>query len=175
MCKVLVFSFSFFLFLQIPSKFHFLVSKGQIYWKICIFIDVLPTNNWITYGCDDSHGMDTVPYQIACKFDKVMKLAASKRVLDPSKQELFYFKNDELISSKASKFYENSDEESDEDEESPHSCDSWLDEDDEDECQAWLLQPRPRPWQLNVAADMDIFYQHLREASIYIVPKNILL
>ena len=83
--------------------------------------------------------MDTVPYQIACKFDKVMKIAASKRVLDPSKQELFYFKNDELISSKASKFYpyhENSDEESDEDEESPHSCDSWLDEDDEYEWQA---------------------------------------
>ena len=95
---------------------------------------------WITDGHDDSHGMDTVPYQIACKFDKVMKLASSKRILDPNKHELFYFKNDELTSSKAYKFYpdyENpDDEESDGDEESPNSCCSWEDEDDEYEWKA---------------------------------------
>ena len=33
-----------------------------------------------------------------------MKLAASKKILDPSKHELFYFKNDEFVSYKARKF-----------------------------------------------------------------------
>ena len=78
----------FFFLLQSPSKFPW-ISKGQIYWKIYILIDILPTYNWITYGHDDSHAFATVPYQIACNFEKVMKLAASKKILDPSKHELF--------------------------------------------------------------------------------------
>ena len=54
---------------------------------------------WVTNGGDDAHMFDTVPYQIACNFDKVMKLAATKRILGPN--EYFYFMHDEIISAQA--------------------------------------------------------------------------
>ena len=54
---------------------------------------------WVTNGGDDAHIFDTVPYQIACNFDKVMKLAATKRTLGPN--EYFYFMHNEIISAQA--------------------------------------------------------------------------
>ena len=59
---------------------------------------------WVTWGGDDSHGFDTIPYNIACEFDNVMKLASTKRVLAAS--ECFYFMNDETISSQATKCFD---------------------------------------------------------------------
>ena len=58
--------------------------------------------NWITLGCDDTHQMDTVPYQITWNFEEVLKLASTKKVLDPTQYERFYFEDNEELSRKAS-------------------------------------------------------------------------
>ena len=72
--------------------------------------------NWITLGLDDSHTLDTVPFQITQNFEEVLKLASTKKVLDPTQYERFYFKNDDTLSYEArSKFDPNWDEEWDKD------------------------------------------------------------
>ena len=38
--------------------------------------------NWITLGLDDSHPLDTVPFQITQNFDEVLKLASTRRPRD---------------------------------------------------------------------------------------------
>ena len=58
--------------------------------------------NWISFGFDDTHHMDTVPYQITRNFEEVLKLASSKKVLDPTQYERFYFEDNEELSRKAS-------------------------------------------------------------------------
>ena len=58
--------------------------------------------NWITLGADDTHQMDTVPYQITQNFDEVLKLASTKKILDPTQYERFYFEDNEELSRKAS-------------------------------------------------------------------------
>jgi len=86
----------------------------------------LPDSNWITLGFDDTHGFDTVPYQITRHFAEVMMLAASRKVLDPNQYEHFYFASDEIASFLASrkfgegdwKFGEDTEEDVEEDEES---------------------------------------------------------
>ena len=73
--------------------------------------------NWITLGLDDSHTLDTVPFQITQNFDEVLKLASTRRVLDPNQYEHFYFKNNEWLSFRASfRFERDQEEEEDEDE-----------------------------------------------------------
>ena len=68
--------------------------------------------NWITLGLDDSHTLDTVPFQITQNFEEVLKLASTKKVLDPNQYERFYFKNDQTLSFEAMvKFDPNCDEE----------------------------------------------------------------
>ena len=71
----------------------------------------LPASNWITLGLDDAHGHDTVPFQITRNFNEVMKLAASKKVLDPNQFEHFYFASDETASFLASRKFEGDTEE----------------------------------------------------------------
>ena len=87
------------------------------------------TNTWITDGGDDAHGFDTIPYQIASNFDKVLKLASTKRILGP--KEYFFFEHDEIKSSQAQRCFdagfrrmleEDGDIGSSEDEESPLHC-----------------------------------------------------
>ena len=62
--------------------------------------------NWITTGGDDSHAFDTIPYQIACNFDNVLKLASTKRVLRRRPKESFFFEHDETMSNKATKSFD---------------------------------------------------------------------
>ena len=62
--------------------------------------------NWISFGFDDTHHMDTVPYQITRNFEEVLKLASSKKVLDPTQYERFYFEDNEELSCKASFSFE---------------------------------------------------------------------
>ena len=77
----------------------------------------LPASNWITLGLDDSHTLDTVPFQITQNFDEVLKLASTRRVLDPNQYEHFYFKNNEWLSFRASfRFERDQEEEDDKDE-----------------------------------------------------------
>ena len=71
----------------------------------------LPVSNWITLGLDDAHGHDTVPFQITRNFDEVMRLAASRKVLDPNQYEHFYFASDEIASFLASRKFEGDTEE----------------------------------------------------------------
>jgi len=59
---------------------------------------------WITWGGDSTHLEETIPYQIACKFDKLMKLASTKRVLAPN--ECFYFRSHMDISYQAEKCFD---------------------------------------------------------------------
>ena len=75
----------------------------------------LPASNWITLGLDDSHTLDTVPFQITQNFDEVLKLASTRRVLDPNQYEHFYFKNNEWLSFRASFRFERDQEEEEED------------------------------------------------------------
>jgi len=75
----------------------------------------LPVSNWITLGLDDAHGHDTVPFQITRNFDEVMRLAASRKVLDPNQYEHFYFASDEIVSFLASRKFEGDTEENVED------------------------------------------------------------
>ena len=56
-------------------------------------------SNWITFGFDDSHTLDTVPYQITQNFEVV--LTSTKKVLDPTQCERFYFEDNEKLSRKA--------------------------------------------------------------------------
>jgi len=58
--------------------------------------------NWITLGNDDSHCFDTVPYQITCNFDQLVKFSATKRVLDKN-EDRFFLMCDEIKSNKAKK------------------------------------------------------------------------
>ena len=76
--------------------------------------------NWITLGLDDSHTLDTVPFQITQNFDEVLKLASTRRVLDPNQYEHFYFKNDECASIKASRMF--GQEEAEDVKEEPCGC-----------------------------------------------------
>ena len=62
------------------------------------------TKTWITDGGDDAHGFDTIPYQIACNFDNVLKLASTKRILGP--KEYFFFEHDEIKSSRAQRCFD---------------------------------------------------------------------
>ena len=71
--------------------------------------------NWITLGLDDSHTLDTVPFQITQNFDEVLKLASTRRVLDPNQYEHFYFKNNEWLSFRASFRFERDQDEEEED------------------------------------------------------------
>jgi len=76
----------------------------------------LPVSNWITLGLDDDHAYNVVPYQITRNFNEVMKLAASKKVLDPNQYEHFYFASDEMASFLASRKFEGDfDEDAEED------------------------------------------------------------
>ena len=70
-----------------------------------------------------------IPYQIASNFDKVLKLASTKRILGP--KEYFFFEHDEIKSSQAQRCFdagfrrmleEDGDIGSSEDEESPLHC-----------------------------------------------------
>ena len=80
--------------------------------KSRFFDHELGFSNWITFGWDDSHAGDTVPYQITKNFEEVLKLASTKKVLDPNQYERFYFKNDQTLSFEAMvKFDPNCDEE----------------------------------------------------------------
>jgi len=55
---------------------------------------------WYTDGSDDSHSMDTVPYQITKKFDNVMALACSAEN-NSNADTSIYFECDENLSSDA--------------------------------------------------------------------------
>ena len=66
-------------------------------------------------GLDDSHKFDTLPYNVTQDFDTVMRLATSKKVLDPNQHEHFYFKNDESVSNKACRKFGQEKEEKEED------------------------------------------------------------
>ena len=80
--------------------------------KSVFFGDDKKAANWITFGFDDSHILDTVPYQITQNFEEVLKLASTKKLLDPNQYERFYFKNDQTLSYEAMvKFDPNCDEE----------------------------------------------------------------
>ena len=85
----------------------------------------LSASNWITLGLDDSHTYDTLPYNVTQDFDTVMRLASSKKVLDPNQHEHYYFKNDECVSNKAFRKFEQEKEDDDEEEKE--------DEDEEEE------------------------------------------
>ena len=84
----------------------------------------LPASNWITLGLDDSH-KDTPRYNVTQDFGTVMRLASSKKVLDPNQHEHYYFKNDECVSYKAFRKFEQEKEDNDEEEQE--------DEDEEEE------------------------------------------
>ena len=86
------------------------------HFKTKFFDHDLPVSNWVTLGLDDSHTRDVVPYQITQNFLEVMKLAASKKVLDPNQYEHFYFASDETVSYLASMKFEGDTNEDDEDE-----------------------------------------------------------
>jgi len=73
-----------------------------------------PVSNWITLGLDDAHIHDVLPFQISQNFLEVMKLAASKKVLDPNQFEHFYFASDEMASYLASMKFEGDTEEDEE-------------------------------------------------------------
>ena len=85
----------------------------------------LPDSNWITLGLDDSHLFDTLPFNVTQDFETVMRLASSKKVLDPNQHEHYYFKNDECVSYKAFRKFEQEEEGNDEEEQE--------DEDEEEE------------------------------------------
>jgi len=112
-------------------------------WRENFFHGNFRARTWVTWGGDDAHGIDTIPYQIACNFDNVMKLASTKRVLAPN--ECFYFMHDEIISSQATKCFDGffrkmleKDGELDSDEdEALDSEDGSLDEAEDDE-REWL-------------------------------------
>merc|ERR1719508_215884 len=108
--------------------------------------------NWITHGNDDAHCSDTVDYQVACNFEEVLKLAATRRELDLYNdknglcQERFYFESDEMKSYIARKnftdFYDDcSDDSSEED---ANVCEKEEDDDDDESPPAkntnWLAQ-----------------------------------
>merc|ERR1719219_2366978 len=57
---------------------------------------------WLTTGFDDSHCVDTVPYQITRNFDEVLALACAPR---PTLSRLIFFENDETLSSRARDLY----------------------------------------------------------------------
>merc|ERR1719219_2006649 len=56
---------------------------------------------WYTFGADDSHCFDTVPYQVTRNFDEVLALACSPR---PTSRQIF-FENDEILSYRVRDLY----------------------------------------------------------------------
>ena len=53
---------------------------------------------WFTDGGDDSHGFDTVPFQITRNFDEIVALACVKKT---KMEAQIYFENDEILSANA--------------------------------------------------------------------------
>ena len=91
--------------------------RGEFFrenFKTKFFDHDLPVSNWITLGLDDAHTRDVLPFQISQNFLEVMKLAASKKVLDPNQFEHFYFASDEMASYLASMKFEGDTEEDEE-------------------------------------------------------------
>ena len=62
--------------------------------------------NWISFGFDDTHIFDTVPFQITQNFKEVLKLSSTKKVLESTQYERFYFEDNEELSRKASSSFE---------------------------------------------------------------------
>ena len=57
-------------------------------------------NIWFTDGADDSHGFDTVPYQITKNFENIMKFSCFKD-FGKSTSSPIYLENDEMLSNEA--------------------------------------------------------------------------
>jgi len=78
-------------------------------WRTDFFLDKFKStylgddiSTWITDGFDDSHFIDTIPFQITCNFDTVMSLAATNRMFD-CEEDRYYFSHNEDVSFMADK------------------------------------------------------------------------
>jgi len=78
-------------------------------WRTDFFLDKFKStylgddiSTWITDGFDDSHFIDTIPFQITCNFDGVLNLAATNRMFD-CEEDRYYFSHDEDASFMADK------------------------------------------------------------------------
>ena len=75
-------------------------SQQKLYeWRKEFFRDKFKRAVWVTDGGDDSHDLDTIPYQICCNFDFLATLASTKRTLAP--KEYYFFENNEILSGMA--------------------------------------------------------------------------
>ena len=75
-------------------------SQQKLYeWRKEFFRDKFKRAVWVTDGGDDSHDLDTIPYQICCNFDTLATLASTKRTLAP--KEYYFFENNEILSGMA--------------------------------------------------------------------------
>ena len=106
----------------------------------------LPASNWITLGLDDSHLFDTLPFNVTQDFETVMRLASSKKVLDPNQHEHFYFKNDECASERAIRKFEEVEGEGDDKEEEEEPCDCGCEEATEEEKWEEKVQGMEMQW-----------------------------
>ena len=66
------------------------------------FWENFPVGSWYTDGADDSHFLDTVPFQITWNFDEVVAKACRSRKPPYSNMKEVYFENDEIKSFDAS-------------------------------------------------------------------------
>ena len=84
------------------SKFYtgqtyFIQEQMKLYqWREQFFYKNFPDDSWYTDGGSDAHCLDTVPYQITRKFDKIVALACT-----PIRPSRLYFEHHEGLSSEA--------------------------------------------------------------------------
>merc|ERR1719470_557807 len=71
-------------------------------WRERFFQHHFPISCWYTDGADDSHDLDTVPFQVTTNFDCLMAMAAGMRY-SKDKGEKIYLENDEEISNSVKK------------------------------------------------------------------------
>ena len=82
---------------------YFLEEKEKLYdWRKKFFWENFPVGSWYTDGGDDSHYLDTVPFQITWNFDEVVAKACRSRKPPYSNMKEVYFENDEIKSFDAS-------------------------------------------------------------------------
>ena len=85
---------------------HFAKEQCDLFsWRLEYFKNQFPEEIWFTDGSDDSHDLDTIPFQVTENFDSVVALASSPR---PTNSGRIYFANDEEKSNRARWLYDRS-------------------------------------------------------------------
>ena len=83
---------------------HFAKEQCDLFsWRLEYFKNQFPEEIWFTDGSDDSHDLDTIPFQVTENFDSVVALASSPR---PTNSGRIYFANDQEKSYRAWRLYD---------------------------------------------------------------------